>query len=289
MLAGYGQRIPVGKGKLNIYTEGNGKATIVVLAGAGVTSPVLEYKPLYHKLSDTYKIAVIEKPGYGLAESTGTERTVQNLVREDRAALKGAGIEPPYILMPHSYSGFETIYWANTYPDEVLAVLSIDMGLPDTALEMIPEQTEKSEKSSRRIYAKIRKRGLLDKLLRKWTVDASGMLSSDHLNAEEKQLYEKLFYQNLGSEEVFDENKHLISNGIESGKTGKLKVPAFFYISDMKVPVKQGSWRDFAVKYAESIGAEYQLTDKGHLMYSVIPDQMVSDFRRFLDGVISSQ
>ena len=59
-----------------------------------------------------------------------------------------------------------------------------------------------------------------------------------------------------------------------------------FYISDMKVPIKHGSWRDNAVRYAESIGAKYKLTDKGHLMYTKIPEQMAEDFKEFLKAVL---
>ena len=46
----YGKKIKVGNSRLNVYSEGNGTHTIVILSGAGVTSPVLEYRPLYRKL-----------------------------------------------------------------------------------------------------------------------------------------------------------------------------------------------------------------------------------------------
>lgn len=173
----YGTRYDVGKGKINVYTEGSSKDTIVFLSGGGVTSPVLEYSPLYRRLSDTYRIAVVEKAGYGMSESTGTERTVENMVNESREVLKKAGIMPPYVLAAHSYSGFETIYWANTYPDEVKAVLSIDMGLPDTAAEMgkvmTEEKTAATIERNKKLFAKIQKRGLLAKLTKKLTVNAS--------------------------------------------------------------------------------------------------------------------
>ncbi len=286
----YGQKIKVGNGNLNVYTEGKGEQTIIILSGAGVSSPVLEYRPLYRKLSDTYKIAVVEKSGYGMSESTGTERTVQNMVNESRKALLGAGIKPPYILAAHSYSGFEAIYWSNTFTDEVIAVLSIDMGLPDTAVEMgkivTPEKTEKNIKSMQKLYSKIKKRGIITKIFRNKLENVSGLMTLDYLNEDEKKLYEELFYQNLGNEDVFAENRNLVLNGEVSGKTGKLKVPAYFYISDMKVPLKKGSWREFGIKYAESINAEYKLTDQGHLMYTKIPDQMALDFKKFLNSVV---
>ena len=166
----YGTKIQVGNGKINVYSEGNGDNTIVMLSGAGVSSPVLEYRPLYRIMSDQYRIAVTEKSGYGLTESTGTARTVENMVNENREALLGAGIKPPYILMAHSYSGFEAIYWANTFPDEVIAVISVDMGLPETAVEMgkvlSPEKVEANIKSTQKLYSKIKKGGFLTKLFR---------------------------------------------------------------------------------------------------------------------------
>ena len=286
MAVNYGTKYNVGKGKINIYTEGEGEYTIVFLSGAGVTSPVLEYRTLYRRLSDAYRIAVVEKSGYGMSESTDTERTVENMVGESREALKLAGINPPYILAPHSYSGFETIYWANTYPDEVKAVLSIDMGLPESAVEfgkiMTSDKLKAMAERNKKLYAKIQKRGLFAKLVKKFSVDTTKMLSSDNLNDEEKALYADLFYKNLTNKEIFEENLHLVSNGEKAGATGKLKVPAYFYISDMKMPMKSGSWKEYGIKYAEEIGAEYTVTDKGHNMYSVIPEEMAKNFKNFL-------
>lgn len=286
MAVNYGIKYNIGKGKINVYTEGSGNETIVFLSGAGVTSPVLEYSPLYRRLSDEYRIAVVEKAGYGMSESTDTERTVENMVNESREALKLAGINPPYVLAPHSYSGFEAIYWANTYPDEIKAVLSIDMGLPDTAAEMgkvmTPDKFKVMNERNKKLLAKIQKRGLLAKLTKKFTVDKTGMMSSNHLTDEEKKLYEDLFYKNLTNKEVFEENLLLVSNAEKAGATGKLKVPAYFYISDFKAPMKQGSWKEYAIKYAEEIGAEYTVTDKGHNMYSIIPDEMAENFKKFL-------
>lgn len=289
MAVNYGEKYPVGKGKINVYTEGNGDLTIIFLSGAGVTSPVLEYRPLYRKLSDTYKIAVVEKSGYGMSESTDTKRTVENMVSESREALRLAGINPPYVLAAHSYSGFEAIYWANTYPDEVKAVLSIDMGLPETAVEMgkaMPEEKRRAiNEKTQKLYAKIQKRGLLAKLVKKFSVDATGMMSSDNLNDEEKKLYADLFYKNISNKEMFEENMNLVSNGEKAGATGKLKVPAFFYITDFKTPMKNGSWKEYAIKYAEEIGAEYIVSDKGHNMHSIIPQEMADNFKKFLQNL----
>ncbi|MBO2533307.1 MAG: hypothetical protein CW342_10555 [Thermoactinomycetaceae bacterium] len=70
---------------------------------------------------------------------TNREQTVENIVQEIRHALKEADIQGPYILMPHSISGVYSMYYANTYPDEVKAVMGIDPILPQ-ALKYFGEE-----------------------------------------------------------------------------------------------------------------------------------------------------
>ena len=53
------------------------------------------------------------------------------MLRQDREALKKAGVEAPYILCPHSASGLEAISWAAQYPNEVEAIIGLDMAVPE--------------------------------------------------------------------------------------------------------------------------------------------------------------
>ena len=274
---------------INIYTEGTGKFTIVMMSGSGVTSPVLEYRTLYKKLADQYRIAVVEKPGYGLSGHAVTERTVENMVDESREALRLAGILPPYILAPHSYSGFEAVYWANTYPDEVKAVLGIDMGIPDMALlqaEALPEDKKKQmlEKYDK-FLAVIQKRGLMAKLAKNKTVNASGLISGNALSDREKELYTVLFYKNMRNPEINEEAIRMTENAKKAHATGVLKCPACFFISNMKSPVKTMTWQEAGITYAKKCGGEYHLSDQGHFMYAKIPDKMAETFKTFLNNL----
>ena len=70
----YGTIAKLGNTDINIYSEGNGDLTIIFMAGSGVGCPGLEYKPIYRRMSDKYRIAVIEKAGYGLSSKAVTER-----------------------------------------------------------------------------------------------------------------------------------------------------------------------------------------------------------------------
>ena len=88
-----GVSVEVDGHNMNIYTEGQGDHTLVFMSGWKVPSPIYEYKPLYSKLSDEYRCVVIEKFGYGFADEFDGSRDFDTLVRQDREALKMAGIE----------------------------------------------------------------------------------------------------------------------------------------------------------------------------------------------------
>jgi len=274
--------------KLNVYTEGEGPVTIVFMSGSGVTCPVLEYKPIYRRMSKKYRIAVIEKAGYGFSDGTDEPRTIENLVAADREALRKAGVEPPYVLAPHSYSGFEAVYWANTYPDEVKAVLSMDMGVPELAVEQSKEIGEDKRLAqldkSHKLLQKIAKDGFFAKLIKSKTENVSGLMTGNELTDEEKQVYRRLFYKNIANREYYEESRLMTDNAKKAADTGALKCPCCFFISDMKTLSKNLSWRKFGQDFAEKCGSEVHLSDKGHMMYAFIPDEMADTFDRFLQA-----
>ena len=282
-----GEKVEVNGTKFNVYSEGRGDVTIVFMAGNGVTCPVLEYKPVYRRMSAKYRIAVIEKAGYGFSESAKNPRTIENLVTEDRESLRKAGIEPPYVLAAHSYSGFEAVYWANTYPDEVKAVLSMDMGIPTMAVLQAKEVSEEKRcgmvKKQQKLMQKVSKGGFLTKLFRNKLENISGLLSSSELNDEEKKIYREMFYKNIANPEFTDEATLMTENAQKAENTGILKCPCCFYISDMKTMTKKVSWRQVGIDYAQKCGGEVHLSDKGHMMYALIPDEMSDTFIRFLE------
>lgn len=134
----WGQYVEVDGQKMHVYTKGETGSTIVMLSGLGTVAPVLDFEPLVNELAKHHKVAVVEPFGYGWSDLTDKERTVENIVEELRSALQQANIDGPYILMPHSVSGIYSMYYANTYPDEIKAIIGIDITLPQ-ALDYFKE------------------------------------------------------------------------------------------------------------------------------------------------------
>ncbi|WP_404448673.1 alpha/beta hydrolase [Sutcliffiella horikoshii] len=125
-----GQLVEVDGERMHVHTQGDGPSTIILLPGLGTSAPVLDFEPLMNELSKSYRVVVVEPFGYGWSDKTDKDRTVENMVEEVRAALQEANIEGPYILMPHSIGGIYSTYYANTYPEEVKAIVGIDPTLP---------------------------------------------------------------------------------------------------------------------------------------------------------------
>lgn len=125
-----GQIVEVDGHNISVYIEGEGDMTLVFMSGGGTCSPILDFKSLYSLLSDKYKIAVVEKFGYGFSDIIDKSRDIDSILDDTRTALAAAGLTAPYILCPHSMSGLEALYWAQKYPDEVSAIIGLDMAVP---------------------------------------------------------------------------------------------------------------------------------------------------------------
>jgi pimeloyl-ACP methyl ester carboxylesterase len=119
---------------MHLYIEGNGNNKIVILPGVGSSSPYIECKTLIKELSTKYTTIVVEYFGYGWSDLTSSPRTAANIVDETRTALKNAGILPPYILVPHSISGLYSLYYASKYPDEIKAIIGLDITVPKQSI-----------------------------------------------------------------------------------------------------------------------------------------------------------
>ncbi|MBE6133913.1 MAG: alpha/beta hydrolase [Erysipelotrichaceae bacterium] len=124
-----GQYVEINGHRMSVLIKGKGKHTLVFLPGLGSDSPILEFKPLYSKFENEYRIIVPEKFGYGQSDIVEYKRGIKVAVDECREALSKLGIKGPFILCGHSNAGNEIEYWEQNYPDEVEAFIGFDTNL----------------------------------------------------------------------------------------------------------------------------------------------------------------
>lgn len=276
LLTPLGKIVEVNGHNMSVYTEGEGDKTLVFLSGGGTCSPILDFKSLYSLLSNEYKIAVVEKFGYGFSDVVDEQRDIDTMLSETRMALEKAGIEGPYVLCPHSMSGLEALYWAQKYPEEVEAIIGLDMAVPAYYDEM-------------RISIPITKLGQYGAALgiTRWipSLAESDAIKAGTLSEEEKEIYRAVFYQRTATVTMIDEVKAVKDNAKTVKENGVPQVPMLLFISNGSggTGFTEETWRRIPKEYiAGCDNASYIELDCPHYVHDYEYEKISEEIRNLL-------
>ncbi len=218
-----GEKIKIEDVEINIFTQGTGEHTLILMAGFGSCSPILDFKLLYTKLVVKFKVVVIEKPGYGFSPISDSPRDVDTVVRQLRLSLKECEIHPPYILCPLSLSGLEALYWIDRHPEEVSGLIGLDMSFSETMKEF--KYSVPFLKLSG-VFMRSKWARLFPRLAENET------MKYGKLSEEEKVLYQELFFEKIMSKDMINEGIHLKDN-IETVMSLPVpQVPMLIFVSN---------------------------------------------------------
>lgn len=218
-----GQLVEVNGHQLSLYTEGQGDRTLVFLSGGGTCSPILDFKSLYATLSAEHRIVVVEKLGYGFSEVADVERSIASILADTRAALSAAGIDGPYELCPHSMSGIEALYWVQQYPEEVEAIIGLDMAVP-RAYEDYRINLPMLKLSQ--LAARLGITRLLP------GIAESDAIKYGALTDSEKDVYRAIFYAKTATVTMLNEVRHIKENAKLVQQGGMPQVPMLLFASN---------------------------------------------------------
>ena len=276
LLTPLGKIVEVNGHNMSVYTEGEGDKTLVFLSGGGTCSPILDFKSLYSLLSNEYKIAVVEKFGYGFSDVVDEQRDIDTMLSETRMALEKAGIEGPYVLCPHSMSGLEALYWAQKYLEEVEAIIGLDMAVPAYYDEM-------------RISIPIIKLGQYGAALgiTRWipSLAESDAIKVGTLSEEEKEIYRAVFYQRTATVTMIDEVKAVKDNAKTVKENGVPQVPMLLFISNGSggTGFTEETWRRIPKEYiAGCDNASYIELDCPHYVHDYEYEKISEEIRNLL-------
>lgn len=297
-----GEYVEVDGHNMNVYIEGDGDKTLVFLSGSMTPSPIFDFKPLYEKLSNQYKIVVIEKFGYGYSDECEGERSLDIITNEDRKALAALNLEGPYILVPHSASGLEAVYWANMYPNEVEAIIGLDMAVPEQydftpgthITEMEGQDSEDAVKAMAVNDFFLYKIGFIRLIMN--PDELSAALRCDVLTDQEKEQYRALFYDKFckgsGStmmrETICD--KRALKVLLEIYNAPVPDIPTLFFVSnDQMLSDAYGSienWHQIHENYISKMSVgEIVYLDCGHYVHAEKPEEIAEKIIDFMDSL----
>ena len=266
-----GQLVEVDGHKMSVYTEGSGDKTLVFLSGSDTPSPILDFKSLFSLLSDEYRIVVVERFGYGFSDVVDKPRDIDTVLSETRAALAAADIGGPYVLCPHSMSGLEALYWAQQYPEEVEAIIGLDMAVPE-AYENFKNNAFMNVASQ--LNAKtgiIRLLPLLNEL---------DCVKHGTLTEEEKKIVHALLYKNFSNRTTINELKYVIDNAKIVGAGEIPQVPMLLFISN---DTSTTELTDAAQRYANTVeNAKVIQLDCPHYVHDYEYNRISEEIKAFL-------
>lgn len=259
--------------KMHVYAAGNENGPgLVFMSGSGTVSPEYDFKILYEKLSDDHRIIVVEKFGYGYSDLYEGPCGIDSAVDFQREALAKAGEKGPYILLPHSMAGLEAIRWKQKYPQEVSAVIGLDMAVPAVYLNWDRKQIEQRIRYMRKLRW-LNSHGLLF-----WYP-----LSMRGLDRDEIRQHKKLLRRNAMNPCIENEAKAVMENAGTVDAAGGIDSPVLMFISDGK-QVSSG-WIDHAVDFAGRVNAKTVFLDCGHYVHYYESERISREIRAFLQQI----
>lgn len=266
-----GQLVEVEGKKLNVYTAGKGKKTLVFLAGLGTNAPVLDFKALYSKLEDDYRIVVVERLGYGYSDDGNDDRSLDRQVEQTRKALKAAKISGPYVLVPHSIAGLETIHWANHYPEEVEAIIGLDMTMP---------HREVSDHMDL-LFQTFQLGGMLGlaRLPIFFDENSSPAIKSGALNDQEKAIFKALFHRRSITQAVMNEVKDRKKNVETINKEPVPQIPTLIFAAVQKGGEAPKLEKEFVAQNAQ---AKLVTLEGSHYIHDEKPKEIAQQIKEFL-------
>lgn len=269
-----GKTVLVNGHKINVYVEGDGPETIVFLSGAGIASPILDFKNLLDPLSKKFKVVVVERAGYGFSEDSDQSRDVMTVLSETRQALSQAEVSGPYVIVSHSMASLESLAWQEKYPDEVKALVDLDWALPASYEDL------KDNQALLTVAYWSSKIGLLRYF------PESFYIKNPTLTETERQQYKLLAYKQLMSQAMLHESRLARENAKKVPSSINPKIPALLLVSNGDgTSFSQSEWQRYAERFAsDQSNVRVVYMDAPHDLYHYQSDAIVSRIKEFLEN-----
>ena len=272
LLMPIGKKVVVNGHQMNVYIKGEGSETIVFLSGAGIASPILDFKNLTDSLSKKYKVVIVERAGYGYSEDSNQSRDVMEVLFETRQALSQANVIGPFIILSHSMASLESLAWQEKYPNEVKALIGLDWALPASYEDL------KDNQALLTVAYWSSKIGLLRYF------PESFYIKNPTLTETERQQYKLLAYKQLMSQAMLHESRLAKENAKKVPSSINPKIPTLLLVSNGEgTTFSQSEWQQYAETFASGqSNVQVIYMDAPHDLYHYQNNELISRIEEFL-------
>jgi pimeloyl-ACP methyl ester carboxylesterase len=131
-----GRLVNVGDYRLMLNCTGAGSPTVILEAGWGDVS--IEWRTVQPEIAKFSRVCSYDRAGYGGSDPGPMPRASFEIAKELHALLKNAGEMPPYVLVGHSFGGYNGRVFNGLYAGEVAGIVLVDATQEDQ-YELLPK------------------------------------------------------------------------------------------------------------------------------------------------------
>jgi pimeloyl-ACP methyl ester carboxylesterase len=119
-----GERVSIGRARLNLYCIGSGSPTVVFDAGWGDWSP--SWAIVQPQVAKWTRACSFDRAGYGFSDAGPMPRTNVRIADELHMALHNASLSGPYVLVAHAFGSYNVRAFADRYMRDVGGIVLVD-------------------------------------------------------------------------------------------------------------------------------------------------------------------
>jgi pimeloyl-ACP methyl ester carboxylesterase len=119
-----GRPVDIGGRTLNIFCSGEGSPAVVFDSGGN--QPGYSWALVQPEVAKSTRACWYDRAGYGWSDPAPRPRTSADIADDLHKLLRAAGVRPPYVLVGHSFGGFNVRVFAARNRSEVAGMVLVD-------------------------------------------------------------------------------------------------------------------------------------------------------------------
>lgn len=120
-----GRSVKAGILRLNIDCSGHGGPTVILDSGMGVPG-VAGWAMVQPEVAKFTRVCSYDRAGYGWSEVGPKPRSSLQIAKELKALLDASGEKGPFVMVGHSFGGYNVRVFAGMYPNDAAGVVLVD-------------------------------------------------------------------------------------------------------------------------------------------------------------------